>query len=325
MYPKYFFITIHSFLPIFLVFGLWKDWFIEKLVCAKKIFFLWNILNHGLSWLFPVMSIILFLCTMYFHPNYFSYWSFSFQLHSLQTSLEAFESWLCFFLVSVTTLNILFYLWTRLLLICLKEKILPPFLVNIMARATAIAGWKLMVKWLNDESDQTGLPGWHSDKEYACQCRRCRRLGFDPWVVTILWKRKWKHSPVFLPGKWTEAPGGLQSMGLQSCTGLRDWAHTHWSDNSHLSPSFHQRAHSTNRSIPNLSSWLWIPECLCTIYLAKWISRCIKCITKWSLGLLTLHSTQELQLKLKLLSRVWLIATSWTIAYQAPPSMGFSS
>ena len=29
--------------------------------------------------------------------------------------------------------------------------------------------------------------------------------------------------------------------------------------------------------------------------------------------------------KVKSLSRVWLLATSWTLAYQAPPSMGFSS
>ena len=29
------------------------------------------------------------------------------------------------------------------------------------------------------------------------------------------------------------------------------------------------------------------------------------------------------KVKVKLLSRVWLLATSWTAAYQAPPSMGF--
>ena len=30
------------------------------------------------------------------------------------------------------------------------------------------------------------------------------------------------------------------------------------------------------------------------------------------------------KMKVKLLSRVWLLATPWTAAYQAPPSMGFS-
>ena len=32
----------------------------------------------------------------------------------------------------------------------------------------------------------------------------------------------------------------------------------------------------------------------------------------------------KVKVKVKLLSRVWLLATPWTTAYQAPPSMGFS-
>jgi len=55
------------------------------------------------------------------------------------------------------------------------------------------------------------------DKESACQCRRCKRHGFDPWVGTIPWMRAWQLTPVFFPGKiaQTEEPGGLQSIGLQ--------------------------------------------------------------------------------------------------------------
>ena len=30
-----------------------------------------------------------------------------------------------------------------------------------------------------------GLPRWLSEKESVCQCRRCKRLGFDPWVRKI--------------------------------------------------------------------------------------------------------------------------------------------
>ena len=33
------------------------------------------------------------------------------------------------------------------------------------------------------------LPRWHSGKESAYQCRRPRRLGFDPWIGKILWRR----------------------------------------------------------------------------------------------------------------------------------------
>jgi len=46
-----------------------------------------------------------------------------------------------------------------------------------------------------------GLPRWLSGKESACQCRRHRRQGYDPWVEKILWRRKWQTIPVFLPGE----------------------------------------------------------------------------------------------------------------------------
>ena len=40
-----------------------------------------------------------------------------------------------------------------------------------------------------------------SGKESTCQCRRHKRLGFDPWVRKIPWKRAQKPTPVFLPGE----------------------------------------------------------------------------------------------------------------------------
>ena len=43
-----------------------------------------------------------------------------------------------------------------------------------------------------------GLPCWLSSKESACQCRR---RGFNPSVRKIPWRRKWKPTLVFLPGK----------------------------------------------------------------------------------------------------------------------------
>ena len=45
------------------------------------------------------------------------------------------------------------------------------------------------------------LPWWLSGKEYACQCRRPRRRGFDHWVRKIPWRSKWQPTPVFLPGE----------------------------------------------------------------------------------------------------------------------------
>ena len=42
-----------------------------------------------------------------------------------------------------------------------------------------------------------GLPRWCGGKESACQCRRCRRCGFDLWVWRIPWGGKWQPTPVF--------------------------------------------------------------------------------------------------------------------------------
>ena len=58
------------------------------------------------------------------------------------------------------------------------------------------------------------IPGGASGKESACQCRRHRRHGFHPWVRKILWSRKWKLIPVFLPGKF---------HGQRSLLGYSPW------------------------------------------------------------------------------------------------------
>ena len=62
----------------------------------------------------------------------------------------------------------------------------------------------------------TGLPRWLSGEESACQCRRCRRRGFDPWVGKIPWRRKWQPTPVFLPAKF---------HGQRSLVSYSPWGH----------------------------------------------------------------------------------------------------
>ena len=61
-------------------------------------------------------------------------------------------------------------------------------------------------------------PGGTSGKEPACQCRRRKRRGFDPWVWKIPWRRKWQPPPVLLPGEfhgqrslWATVRGAAQS------------------------------------------------------------------------------------------------------------------
>jgi len=38
---------------------------------------------------------------------------------------------------------------------------------------------------------------------------QCRRLGFDPWIGMIPWRRKWQPTPVFLPGGEFQGPRSL--------------------------------------------------------------------------------------------------------------------
>ena len=83
---------------------------------------------------------------------------------------------------------------------------------------------------------------------------------------------------------WTEEPGGLQSMGLQRVG--HDWV----IKQQHINRSDHP---------------LWEANPL------EWVAISFSNAWKW-------------KVKVKLLSHVWLLATPWTAAYQAPPSMGFS-
>ena len=64
-------------------------------------------------------------------------------------------------------------------------------------------------------SDLGFLGGAHG-KEPACQCRRHNRHKFDPWVRRIPWSRKWKLTPVSLPG---------ESHGQRSLVGYNPWGH----------------------------------------------------------------------------------------------------
>jgi len=44
-----------------------------------------------------------------------------------------------------------------------------------------------------------GFTGGTSGKEPACQYRRYKRCGFNPWVGKIPWRRAGQRTPVFVP------------------------------------------------------------------------------------------------------------------------------
>ena len=47
-------------------------------------------------------------------------------------------------------------------------------------------------------------------------CLQCGRPGFDPWARKIPWRRKWQHTPVFLPGK-SHGQRSLTVYSLWNC------------------------------------------------------------------------------------------------------------
>ena len=96
-------------------------------------------------------------------------------------------------------------------------------------------------QWLCPSSSGAG------GKESACQSRRCKRWEFDPWACNILWRRKWKPTPIFIPGKphGQRSPAGSQSTGSQRIG--HDWA-----------PIKYQRSMRTKLEEKGFSLWkLW--------------------------------------------------------------------
>ena len=76
---------------------------------------------------------------------------------------------------------------------------------------------------------QEELPSGASGKEPSCQCRRCKRCRFNPWVGKISWRREWLPTPVFLPGEF---------HGERSLAGYCPRDQKDWDTTEQLTPSF---------------------------------------------------------------------------------------
>ena len=62
------------------------------------------------------------------------------------------------------------------------------------------------------------FPGGPNSKKPACQCRKCKRPGFDPWVGKIPWRRECQPTPIFLPGEFH----GQRSLAGYSPRGYKE-------------------------------------------------------------------------------------------------------
>ena len=70
-----------------------------------------------------------------------------------------------------------------------------------------------------------GFPGGASGKEPACQCRRHKRCGFDPWVGKTPWRRAWQpiqysylESPVDRGAWWVTGHGVCKESDMTEAT-----------------------------------------------------------------------------------------------------------
>ena len=71
----------------------------------------------------------------------------------------------------------------------------PPFWEQILLNWVGKSLFRFSHKYI------IGFPRWCSSKESTCQCKECKRHGFDPSVKEIPWSRRWQPAPVFLPGE----------------------------------------------------------------------------------------------------------------------------
>ena len=102
-----------------------------------------------------------------------------------------------------------------------------------------------------------GFPRWHSGKESACQCERCR---CDLWVEKIPWRRNpllemATHSSILAwEILWTEKHGGLYSMGPKESDMTEQLSTQHiiyrklkgYSKKSKLTEKFNQNLNTEN-------------------------------------------------------------------------------
>ena len=182
----------------------------------------------------------------------------------------------------------------------------------------------------------SGLSCWLSGKESACQCRR---HGFDPGSGKIL------HTTQQL----SLCASATELVLLRPRAANHEPTCCNYWNLRALQPVLcNKRSHSSEKPV-HCNCWEWPP--LATARekpaqqwrpAAKSLQSCptlcdpidgsppgspvpgiLKARTL-ELVAISFSNAWEWKVKVKSLSHVWLLATPWTVAHQAPPSMGFS-
>ena len=117
---------------------------------------------------------------------------------------------------------------------------------------------------LDGGTGNPGLPRGHSSKESTCQCRRLKRHRFHPWVRKIPWSRKWRPTPVFLPG---------ESHGQRSLAGYseKDCKQSDTAQCTHT-PNKRVRGRSRQKRSNHLMLSLQTSKCILLLISLGWYS-----------------------------------------------------
>ena len=166
------------------------------------------------------------------------------------------------------------------------------------------------------------LPRRHSGKEFSCQCRRHNRRRFDPWVGKMPWRRKGQPTPVFLPRKFhgQRSLAGYKSIGSQRVR--HNWACTHMQKPTRPSLIKQTSIISAAAAAKSLQSCLTLCDPIDGSPPGSPVPGILQARTlEWDA--ISFSNAWKWKVKMKSLSRVRLLATPWTAAYQAPPPIGF--
>ena len=206
-----------------------------------------------------------------------------------------------------------------------------------------------------------GFPHGTSGKR-TYQCRWCKRWGLDPWVGKSPWRKVWQFTPVFLPGEFHGqrslvgcSPWGLKELDVTEATIPLTF--------QSMRRKSSWRSHRPRKmTVPNKAESLIMCEGL--VMVSRWyyfsprkinlklnatllllLLSCFSHVRLYAIPEMAAHQTPvpgilqartlewvaisfskawKWKVKVKSLSRVQLLVTAWTAAYQAPLSMGFS-
>ena len=95
---------------------------------------------------------------------------------------------------------------------CISHYTLESQAMRFMGLQRVGHDWATDLIWL----DQLGFTGGPSGKEPYCQCRRHKRLRFDPWVGKMPWKREWQPNLALLP-RGSHGQRSLESYSSWGC------------------------------------------------------------------------------------------------------------